>query len=38
MATKNILIDKQIQDNIRIIDCMLRTMSTAENLAIFDKN
>jgi hypothetical protein len=38
MATKNILIDKQIQDNIRIIDYMLRTMSTAENLAIFDKN
>ncbi len=29
---KKILINKQVQDNLRILDCMLRTMSTAENL------
>ena len=25
-------INKQVQDNLRILDCMIRTMSTAENL------
>ena len=27
-----IYVDKQLQDNLRILDCMIRTMSTAEYL------
>ena len=29
---KKTQINKQVQDNLRILDCMVRTMSTAENL------
>jgi hypothetical protein len=29
---KKIQINKQVQDNLRILDCMIRTMSTVENL------
>ena len=29
---KTTQINKQVQDNLRILDCMVRTMSTAENL------
>ena len=29
---KKIQVSKQAQDNLRILDCMVRTMSTAENL------
>lgn len=28
------LIDKQVQDNLRIMDCLLRTLSSAENIAL----
>lgn len=31
---KQKLLDKQTQDNLRILDCLFRTMSTAENLAL----
>lgn len=33
---KSIQINKQVQDNMRILDCILRTMSTAENLSGVD--
>ena len=29
---KKIQVSKQAQDNLRILDCMIRTMSTVENL------
>jgi len=29
---KKIQVSKQVQDNLRILDCMIRTMSTVENL------
>ena len=34
MFHKQKVIDKQTQDNLRIIDCLMRTLSSAENIAL----